>query len=618
MKKTRFLLASLLLLAAAALPVQAGTAEDALKAYNVLLSGNALSWSTKANGYEENISVLASSIDYALCDLDSNGVSELAVFIHVDSPYSDYSTTEIWSYVDSQVVRNKDFVPNGSHFTLSSYYPKTHFVEVLLKNQAAGVFYLGISKGAIGYSFGVNNGSGACFENSKSITRDRYESLLAQYITGQEKRIFNWKTNTKENRVIDFKVSSSDPVPSTSSGTGSGATITPGITITPGGGTAAVTTLYCHANEYVTLRSEPSTSANALGYVLRGESVTYVATNGSFYRVRYKGTEGYVLASYFSTSVPSSSAETPSSGSKVMYCHANEFVTLRSAASTSASALDYVLRGESVEVLGTSGSFYRVRYAGKEGYVLSSYFQAAAPSGKPASTVTPSPTVAPAVPSGSSILYCQANEFVTLRSAASTSANALSYILRGETVEYLATSGDFFQVRYKGTVGYVLASYFTSSPLAYQTGQTVYCRASDFVHLRTSPSRAAASLADIYSGAAVTYEGTSGEFIKVTYNGVTGYVLGEFFSADPSAPLNYGDGGTSSNVLYCCASDWATLRTAASRSASEITKVMSRESVTYISTSGDFFYVSYKGQKGYILSAYLSSDANAPLNYGTN
>ena len=77
--------------------------------------------------------------------------------------------------------------------------------------------------------------------------------------------------------------------------------------------------MYCHASEYVTLRSTPSTSADALDYVLRGEAVECLDTAGEFYRARYKGKTGYVLASYFKDSPPSSSSQTSSSGNSDPY-----------------------------------------------------------------------------------------------------------------------------------------------------------------------------------------------------------------------------------------------------------------------------------------------------------
>jgi hypothetical protein len=68
-------------------------------------------------------------------------------------------------------------------------------------------------------------------------------------------------------------------------------------------------------------------------------------------------------------------------------------------------------------------------------------------------------------------------------------------------------------------------------------------------------------------------------------------------------------------TYYCCASDFATLRSAPSTSASAITRIYTRGAVTYLGRSGSFLYVSYGGTKGYVLAKFFSTNYNAPLNY---
>lgn len=149
--------------------------------------------------------------------------------------------------------------------------------------------------------------------------------------------------------------------------------------------------------------------------------------------------------------------------------------------------------------------------------------------------------------------------------------------------------------------------------------EKLYCRASDYATLRSTASRSGKELAKIKPREEVDMVRSSGEFYYVNYKDKSGYVLKEFFSTDPDAPLNYGNGNSepdTSNMLYCCASDYATLRSSASRSGKELAKIDSREAVRYISSSGEFYYVSYNGEKGYVLKNYFSSDPDAALNYG--
>ncbi len=150
-----------------------------------------------------------------------------------------------------------------------------------------------------------------------------------------------------------------------------------------------------------------------------------------------------------------------------------------------------------------------------------------------------------------------------------------------------------------------------------------YCRASDYATLRATPSRSGTDLAHIGSREKVTYLGTDGEFYKVRYKGTEGYVLKDFFSSNPDAPLNYGSGNSGSRdsgsssgtILYCRASEYVTLRDTASISGTAITKIYTGETVQYLSTAGEFIKVKVGGMTGYVLSKFFSEDPDAPLVY---
>lgn len=72
-----------------------------------------------------------------------------------------------------------------------------------------------------------------------------------------------------------------------------------------------------------------------------------------------------------------------------------------------------------------------------------------------------------------------------------------------------------------------------------------------------------------------------------------------------------------SDTWYVCASDFVTLRSRASTSASAITRINSREPVKYVRDAGSgWSEVAYNGKTGYVLTRFISKDKNAPLDYG--
>ena len=93
---------------------------------------------------------------------------------------------------------------------------------------------------------------------------------------------------------------------------------------------------------------------------------------------------------------------------------------------------------------------------------------------------------------------------------------------------------------------------------------------------------------------------------KVTINVAKAPTPTQTTQKPTEAPAPVDDG----NTYYVIASEYVTLRDAATRTGREITKINRGEKVTYLSTDGEFSYVSYNGTKGYILSEFLSKNKN--------
>nr|WP_251128382.1 N-acetylmuramoyl-L-alanine amidase [Exiguobacterium sp. s6] len=116
------------------------------------------------------------------------------------------------------------------------------------------------------------------------------------------------------------------------------------------------------------LRKSASTSATILVTIPSGKAVTYLGTYGSWYKVSYGGKTGYVSSQYVKVSTTST---TTTSSTKTYTTTVN--LNLRQSASTSATVLVTIPSGKAVTHLGTYGSWYKVSYGGKTGYVSSQY-----------------------------------------------------------------------------------------------------------------------------------------------------------------------------------------------------------------------------------------------------
>lgn len=135
-----------------------------------------------------------------------------------------------------------------------------------------------------------------------------------------------------------------------------------------GGGTTTQTLL---AARYETaVRTGPSSSNRAIGYLDIGQTVVYLDTYGSWYKVQYGShTSAYVYGPDMRWVGSSSSGGSVASG----YVYAtNSSVRVYASASTSSSTLGYLYAGDSAERTGIVGSFTRIDFGGVAGYVLTS------------------------------------------------------------------------------------------------------------------------------------------------------------------------------------------------------------------------------------------------------
>lgn len=223
--------------------------------------------------------------------------------------------------------------------------------------------------------------------------------------------------------------------------------------------TVKYTMYVVNCNNWISLRKSPSTSATRLKEIPLGASCSFIeeASNG-FYKVIYNGTTGYALAQYLTTdkSAVTSSApvvQSESSQGTLWVVNCEEWISLRSSANTSASRLAKIPLGASCEYLGSaSNGFYKVRYNGTTGYALSQYLSSQTSSYSSGSS-----------PSTTTLRVVNCEEWISLRSSASTSASRLDKIPLGATCEYLGSaSNGFYKVRYNGTTGYALSQYLSS------------------------------------------------------------------------------------------------------------------------------------------------------------
>ncbi|NLA86073.1 MAG: SH3 domain-containing protein [Clostridiales bacterium] len=115
------------------------------------------------------------------------------------------------------------------------------------------------------------------------------------------------------------------------------------------------------------IRSDPHTSSAIKATIDNGEIVVILEkTNSEWYRVNYRGTEGYIASMYL---VNGLTAENFNATGKLT----GDDVLFRSAPSTSGDRLGSCNCGTIVDIIGINNGWYKVKFGGDTGYIRSDY-----------------------------------------------------------------------------------------------------------------------------------------------------------------------------------------------------------------------------------------------------
>ncbi len=135
-----------------------------------------------------------------------------------------------------------------------------------------------------------------------------------------------------------------------------------------------------------------------------------------------------------------------------------EAVNLRKNANTTSTVLKRIAAGDTIKILGVSGSFYKAEFDGKTGYAMRIYVDGTAPT--PDAPPDPSLTMQ-APPSITTYPYdTTLTGFVKLRKKASETGEVIKMLTTLDVVTVLElTDNGFARVKCDGKTGYVLSGY---------------------------------------------------------------------------------------------------------------------------------------------------------------
>ena len=419
-------------------------------------------------------------------------------------------------------------------------------------------------------------------------------------------------TTTSDNTAV-VRVDSSDPslLHGVSAGT---ATITvtsvndkkASFQITVSGsaviGTATVTT----SSGSLNLRESASLYSRVIRTIPRGATVDVLSRDTSWSRVRYAGSEGYVLNQYLTFQTSPTPTPTPGTGtSMARVTTASGSLNLREYASTSARVLVRIPQYAYVTVYSRGTTWCYVSYGGYAGYVMTQYLTFVSD--------TPMPTPTPGT--GTSLArVTTASGSLNLREYASTSARVLVRIPQFSYINVYSRGATWCYVSYGGYAGYVMTEFLTfvsDSPTPAPTGSTSVAQVSTpsgSLNLRAYASTSARVLLQIPEYAFVTVYNRGATWSYVSYNGVSGYVMSVYlsFGGTPVVPTAPPSGGGEILARVTTASGSLNLREYASTSARVLLRIPQNAYVSVYNRGSVWSYVRYNSVYGYVMSQYLT------------
>lgn len=399
--------------------------------------------------------------------------------------------------------------------------------------------------------------------------------------------------------------------------------LTPSVTPAPGatGGEAWVWTPSGSLN----LRESPSTDARILRTIPRLAELAVLQQGTVWCQVTYQGLTGYVQTQFLTFASPQATATatpsatpaptatgTPGASYAAWVLTPSGNLNLRESPSTDAKILRQLSPLSLVTVYETNGAWARISYQDVMGYVQTQYLTTNNPS---QATATPTPGVTHAsawvsTPSGG----------LNLRESASTTASVLRVIPQHAQVTVHNRYGEWVQVDYQGTTGYVQAQYLTYTSPAQPTATATTGTSSTAwvltpsgeLNLRQEGSLNARILCTIPRLAEVTLYSWGTSWSYVAYQGIVGYVQSSYLTLnDPgtgnmTTPVPTSTPAQITKAWVWTAAGGLNLRESPSGDARILSAIPRLAQVEVHATANGWSLVYYDGDAGYVQSSFLT------------
>ena len=387
------------------------------------------------------------------------------------------------------------------------------------------------------------------------------------------------------------------------------------------------------------VRNEASTSSKVIGSLSGNSKVTIVGEEGAFYKIEYKGSQGYVAKEYIKDVTESNNSNqgtqtpekpsTPETTKKTGIVNVSSSLNVREGASTSSKVIGSLSGNTKVTIVGEEGAFYKIEYKGSHGYVAKEYVKDVTESNNSnQGTQTPEKPSTPETTKKTGIVNVSSS--LNVREGASTSSKVIGSLSGNTKVTIVGEEGAFYKIEYKGSHGYVAKEYVkdvtesnnsnqgTQTPEKPSTPETTkktgIVNVSSSLNVREGASTSSKVIGSLSGNTKVTIVGEEGAFYKIEYKGSHGYVAKEYVK-DVTESNNSNQGTqtpekpstpeTTKKTGIVNVSSSLNVREGASTSSKVIGSLSGNTKVIIVGEEGAFYKIEYKGSHGYVAKEYI-------------
>ena len=366
--------------------------------------------------------------------------------------------------------------------------------------------------------------------------------------------------------------------------------------------------------ENLNVRNYPDVSGILLGTLTKGTIIEVVSEDSKgWLKIKYEHGYGYVNGSYVQKD-DSQTPETPETTKQIAYVYNLDGGTLnvRPQPNTSQSAIGKLSEGEAVTIVGESGNWYEIEYNNSIAYVSKDYI-----------TFTPITPETPEITKQIAYVYNLDGGTLNVRPQPNTSQSAIGKLTEGEAVTIVGESGNWYEIEYNNSTGYVSKDYITFTPITPETPEItkqiayVYNLDGGTLNVRPQPNTSQSAIGKLTEGEAVTIVGESGNWYEIEYNNSTGYVSKDYITFNkpnqhPDANIDFETTPRIGVVIDSVTS--LNIRQEATTNSVILGTLTAKDEVSIIGRFNDFYKISYDDSYAYVHKDYVGVKATSNLN----